>query len=99
MSVTIEGVPASVPRERVLAFLRELGFEPNELVGLRVEPKGIVANVYADYDADRRGRLTGKDGDYRSARYLIDEDNVAVHEVCVPFRDEPTTDEKEPLTS
>lgn len=80
MAVTIPGVPETVPRERLLAFLHGLGFEPTEVASLEFHPEGIYAEVYAHDPARERGW-----------RYAVG-DEAAKHRVCIRIADE--SDEK-----
>lgn len=80
MGVTIEGVPASVPREQVEALIRELGFDPSELLSLSLQPNGIFAEVFAD------GRPHGGLGE--KWRFTADGKDVATHLLCIPIIDE-----------
>lgn len=80
MAVTIHGVPESVPRERLLSLLRELGFEPNEVATLEFHHDGVYAEVYA-HDPTRE----------KGWRYAVG-DEAATHRVCIRITDEP--DEK-----
>lgn len=89
MAVTIHGVPESVPRERLLALLRELGFEPNEMAGMQLHTDGVTVEVFADHQPERRAANGA-----RAYRYTMDRETVAVHQICVPFRDDPAPDEE-----
>jgi len=87
VSVTIPGVPASVPRARVLDLIESLGFDPRELVSLRFEPGGIYAEVFAD-------QRPGRTGFTERWRFTTDGQAAATHRICIPI-----TEDKEPPTS
>jgi hypothetical protein len=80
MSVTITGVPASIPRERMLEAIRTLGFDPRELVTLRFEKHGVHAEVYADGRPDR--------DDEQVSRFTADGETGATHRLCIPVSDQ-----------
>lgn len=46
-SVTIPGVPASIPRSRLIDMIVSLGIDPNRCKEIRLDRNGIKAEVYA----------------------------------------------------
>lgn len=84
MSVTIQGVPQSIPREQVLDLIGSLGFDPRELASLRFEPGGVYAEVYAD----ARPRRTGFT---KAWRFTADGETAATHRICIPITDDKET--------
>ena len=74
--LTIEGIPASVPRERVVAMLAELGIDASRVTrdGIRIGWTRIQCEVFA---ADRDGK-----------RY-VEQDEIVRHSVAIEITDDP----------
>jgi hypothetical protein len=43
----IEGIPDSIDREKVISFLKDIGIDPRQLVGMTFDMRCIIAEVYA----------------------------------------------------
>lgn len=63
-------VPESIPRGAVTAILTELGIDPNWCVSLRMEHKGLYAEVFA---RDEDGKK------------IVEGDRLATHNVFIRF--------------
>jgi len=74
-SVTIEGVPATIPRSTYLNMIRQLGLDPDQLRELIWGWDTITAVVFA---LDENGK-----------RYA-DQNEVAVHEICIRIDEDRT---------
>lgn len=74
-SVTIPGVPTSIPRGLACDFIRALGLDPNGLNSLSFDPMGIHVEVYA---LNAEGH-----------RFTADGENVAMHRMTIAIDDSP----------
>ena len=74
--VTIQGVPASITRERFLEVIRLIGLDPFLVTDLRFDQMGIHATVYASEPGKPYG-----------TRFTTDGVNVATHEIVIPVVD------------
>lgn len=80
-SITISGVPESISRRDVTAFLEGIGVDPHEVAGLAFHPMAVEIEVYASE------RPSGR----QSWRFTHDGENVATHRLTIPIIDkEPT---------
>jgi hypothetical protein len=84
----LPGVPAAVPRGKVVAMIESLGLDVNDLVSLEFEPEGIYAEVYAHHPGHERKP-------YGAAyRHTVDGgQSVATHRICIRITDDPEADD------
>jgi hypothetical protein len=75
MTMTIDGVPESISRERYLELIAVSGLDINRITQLRFTPAGVYATVYA---LDESGH---------PVRSGSDRDSLATHEGFIPVRD------------
>lgn len=73
--LTIEGVPQTIARARVVDLVKALGIEPGSVRSLTLHPRSIEAEVTA---TDEQGRP-----------YVGEPNSVAVHRVQIEIVDEP----------
>lgn len=66
------GVPASIPRDKFVDWLKDLGIDPGKCLSIRMDHKGIYAEMFA-YGPNGNKILTDK--------------GVAKHSVFVRFED------------
>lgn len=79
MSKTIEGVPEYITRGQYLALFAACGFEPSQIVELRMAHEGVHALVFA-LDADGKRRLDFTPGEEQGGHHK--------HRVFIPVRHE-----------
>lgn len=53
MTVTVEGVPTQISREKICEFIEALGLDPAMVIRLQVELRVIHVEVYATLDGKR----------------------------------------------
>ena len=77
MSITIEGVPESITRERLVELLKTLGIDVSLVTrgGIHVDRDHIRCEVFA---FDENGN-----------RYADAHHNVVTHSIAIPIVDEP----------
>lgn len=78
--VDIPGIPDSIPRARVLAFIESLGIDPKEARNLRFQPDAVHVEMYALRDGCRYW-----DGDSK--------EKAVTHHIAIPIADQLDTAE------
>lgn len=77
MSITIQGVPESVPRQKIEDFLNGIGIDPGEVCGLTFHTRGIEVEVCASERPENAPAY----------RWTHDGKNVATHRLTIPIVD------------
>jgi hypothetical protein len=86
-SQILPGVPASIPRPKVVELIEALGLSVSDLASLEFEVNGIYAEVYAHHPDHERWPNGG------AHRHTVDGENVATHRICIPITDEKPDDD------
>jgi hypothetical protein len=80
-SITITGVPASVPIEQVREAIRMLGIDPTDVVEVAFTQDAVYVEVYSDGRPAEPGRW----------RWLHTANEAATHRLTIPIIDKDPT--------